>query len=267
MSVATESPPPTHSAGYLSLLFYISDCRSRMKSSRPKRDSKSTQKTEYFYGFPPATERQRKQIQKKKTKAMQDMPETIHWDMHHTNQNGSGDEAPCDAQFVTPRIQAWKDLFKQVYPTAQWNSISHGVQMKIPNEIIVSMYDSGKVLVQGPRFKQWVDDKFEDLKDSLDQTSIKCLSRPIHNGDDATTADSDQTRAKTVDDTMMSQVDIAEEARPADEHDLDVSLETDTDAVSPSPMRRLVNSFHGCSIETKARMTVRNLAHQHHVQH
>ncbi len=129
---------------------------------------------------------------------MKTKPETIHWDLSKHNNANTGstmsmptanngviadDLEPCDAQFWTPRLPAWKELLKAAYPTANWHTIEHGEQMRIADCLILNLYDSGKVMAQGPCFKIWAQTEFTQLTNKLDNSST--LSRQDHTSTDA----------------------------------------------------------------------------------
>ena len=104
---------------------------------------------------------------------MQANPETIHWDMvmNYCNMDGSAmwiqdcsNEEPVDAQFMTHRVSMWKTILNEEYPAAKCIHIMYGEQIKIEDHITITLYDSGKVMVQGPDFKTWAENDFIHLK-------------------------------------------------------------------------------------------------------
>ena len=138
-----------------------------MASSRPKRDTKPPKDDDFLYSFPPSTARNRNKAQKNTTRVMKSKSEKNHWDLvsntrqsNGTTSDGTNHEI-YDAQFWTPRLPAWKDLqAADEYPTAKWELIDHGEQMKISDYMILNLYNSSKVMAQGPHFKDWTKTEF-----------------------------------------------------------------------------------------------------------
>ena len=118
-----------------------------------------------------------------KTRHMKSKPETIRWDLVSNTRQSNGttldgnNYKTCDAQFWTPRLPAWKDLQAE-YPTPKWESIDHGEQMQVPGYMTLNLYNSGKVMVQGPHFKVWAKTEFTRLKNKWDGTSPPQINTP-----------------------------------------------------------------------------------------
>ena len=153
-----------------------------MASDRPQRQiRKSTQNTDYLYSFPPVNAKQRKNEQHKKNRKKRLNQEVIHWDLRlkfpdvdqldgspSSSAMWAGDDEPHDAQFITSRLPAWKRLLKLEYPSGLWEEKERVTQLKIKGYVSIMLYSSGKVMVQGPKFKEWAEGEFPRLKEMLD---------------------------------------------------------------------------------------------------